>query len=187
MDDKTKVFTLRRGTKDTVLYDAEEVKKKLGVLPDQVVDFKALAGDSSDNIPGVAGVGQKTAADLLNKYQSLKEIYAHLDEIKAAKKALAEKLEKSKEDAFLSQRLAKIQKDMDLDFYLDKAQFGAYDKPSVAGVFKELEFNTLLKKLDLGAAAEAGGAGGKNRGDSNNQNSAQSAAGANSKNQELVY
>ncbi|MFH1559496.1 MAG: DNA polymerase I [Patescibacteria group bacterium] len=156
VDEKTRVFGLRRGTKDTVLYDKKEVIKKTGVLPEQVVDFKALAGDSSDNIPGVAGVGQKTAAGLLEKYENLDGVYENLAEISGA---LKKKLEKSKDDAYLSQRLARIQVKMNLDFDLEQARFGDYNQAEVKSVLEELEFWSLIKRLEKSGVLVADKAG----------------------------
>ncbi|MEM1393104.1 MAG: 5'-3' exonuclease H3TH domain-containing protein, partial [Cyanobacteria bacterium P01_H01_bin.150] len=100
--------SLRGSSKGLKEVHSEEVKERLGVLPTQVVDFKALCGDKSDNIPGVKGIGEKTAVQLLDTYGSLKKVYQSLDEIKGA---THKKLEAGKEDADKSQFLAKIVKD----------------------------------------------------------------------------
>ena len=97
----------------------EDVIKKLGVRPNQVVDYKALVGDKSDNIPGVAGVGEKTAITLLEKFQTLDNIYAHIDEVENRWKS---KLEQNKDKAYLSYNLAKIKTDMDVKLDLQACQ-----------------------------------------------------------------
>jgi DNA polymerase-1 len=122
-----------------------DVKAKLGVMPDKVVDFKAMVGDSSDNIPGVKGVGQKTAVKLLDEYGSLEGIYDHIDEITGrAKKAL----DGSKEVAFLSQELSRIVTDLNVDLDLDQARIDRFNPRAVEDLFRELEFRTLIRELN---------------------------------------
>ncbi|MBD3244470.1 MAG: DNA polymerase I [Candidatus Moranbacteria bacterium] len=146
VDEKTKVFTLRKGVRDTVVYDRSKVKEKFSLRPDQIVDFKALAGDSSDNIPGVPGVGPKTAQDLLKKYDNLEKIYKNLKNIKSG---IAEKLKKSKEKAFLSQRLAKIQTHGSVNFNLKKARPSKTGKKQLKKILEKYEFTSLIKKFNL--------------------------------------
>ncbi|MCB2214181.1 DNA polymerase I [bacterium] len=126
-------------------YLPKDVKAKLGVMPDKVVDYKALIGDSSDNIPGVKGVGQKTAVKLLDEYGTLEEIYNHIDEITGrAKKAL----DGSKDIAFLSQELSRIVTDLDVDLDLDQARIDRFNPRAVEDLFRELEFRTLIRELN---------------------------------------
>jgi DNA polymerase I len=146
IDNQTEVFILRRGTKDVVLYDTEAIQKRFGLKPKQIVDLKALAGDQSDNIPGAQGVGEKTAITLLKKYKDIEGIYKHLKLIGGS---LEKKLRESKQNVFLSYRLAKIKTDFSFKFNLKKAQFGNFDKQKVEKTLKELEFFTLLKRLNL--------------------------------------
>src|SRR6185312_13590953 len=82
IDQNTKVYTMRRGFTDTMIYDLEALKARYGVTPRQFIDLKALKGDASDNIPGVAGVGEKTAQDLISTYGSLDDVYNNLDQLK---------------------------------------------------------------------------------------------------------
>ena len=131
-------------------YGPEEVKARFGLTPKVYIDYKALVGDKSDNIPGVSGVGEKTATELLQKYGSLDAIYAHLDEVPARFK---NKLEAGKEAAYLSQKLSTIVTDLDLDFDLEACRTGAYDRNRVVELFRVLEFNSLLNKLPEGAGA----------------------------------
>jgi DNA polymerase-1 len=128
-------------------YGPEEVKAKYGLTPKQYIDFKALVGDKSDNIPGVSGVGEKTAAELLQKYGSLDGIYKHLDEVPARFK---NKLEAGKDSAYLSRKLSTIVTDLDIDLDLEACKTGAYDREQVVRLFQVLEFRSLLKRLPEG-------------------------------------
>ena len=135
----------------------EDVLAKLHVRPEQVVDYKALVGDKSDNIPGVAGVGEKTTEVLLAKYGTLDAIYAHLDEIEPRWRT---KLAAGKESAYMSQTLAAIRTDLPFSLDLEQARTNAFDPAKVEAILRELEFRTLveqLKKLTgTSAAAPAG-------------------------------
>jgi DNA polymerase-1 len=130
---------------DSKDYDPHEVKQFLGVRPDQVVDFKAMIGDKSDNIPGVSGIGEKTAATLLEKYNTLEGIYAHLDELKPAQK---QKFEDGRAMADLSRKLSEIVTDLDIEFDLDAARVSDMKPRDVKELFRQLEFRSLLKGLD---------------------------------------
>lgn len=123
----------------------EDVVKKLGVPPAQVVDYKALVGDKSDNIPGVAGIGEKTAIALIQKFGTLDEIYQNIDQVENRWKS---KLEQNRENAFLSRELAQIKIDLDIKLDLEHARARELDIPAIEEIFKELEFRTLLKTLD---------------------------------------
>jgi DNA polymerase I len=122
----------------------EDVLAKLHVRPEQVVDYKAIVGDKSDNIPGVMGVGEKTAENLLAKYITLDSIYAHLEEIEPRWRA---KLEAGKEMAYLSQKLAAIRTDLEIQLDLEQARPDAFDPAQVESIFRELEFRSLIDKL----------------------------------------
>jgi len=129
---------------DSEDYFPEDVVRKLGVTPEQVVDYKALVGDTSDNIPGVKGIGEKTAVSLLAEYQTLDGIYAHLDDISGrAHTALAA----DKENAYLSQYLAQIVTTLDIHLDLDQARINRFDPVVVEKLFRELEFRTLISRL----------------------------------------
>lgn len=146
---------------DAKLYGPRDVAQKYGVTPEQFVDYKALVGDKSDNIPGVAGVGEKTAKSLLQKYVTLDNIYAHLDEVKPR---FEKKLAADKENAYLSRKLAAIVTDLQLDFDLEACAVpadGNFDRAAVAELFRELEFRTLLKRLSAlgGEQVASGGPG----------------------------
>jgi len=126
-------------------YFPEDVEKKLGVSPDKVVDFKALCGDSSDNIPGVRGIGEKTATKLLKEYGNLEGIFEHIDEISGRAKSA---LEGSREVAFLSQELSRIVTDLDVKLDLEQARIDRFNPKAVEDLFRELEFRTLTEQLN---------------------------------------
>ncbi len=144
VDDHVSVYTMRRGFSDTVLYDRAAVQEKYGVTPEEFVVYKALKGDTSDNIPGVPGVGDKTATELVAKYKTLTGIYEHLGELKPA---VRKKLEENKDLAELSLELSRISRDVKLDFNLRDAHIHDYDKERVFELFNRLEFRSLLSKL----------------------------------------
>src|SRR4030095_3693298 len=123
----------------------EDVVKKLGVPPRQVVDYKALVGDKSDNIPGVAGIGEKTAIALIEKYKTLDDIYQHIDEIENRWKT---KLEANKANAYLSRDLAQIKTDLNIKLDLEHAKTHDLNVPAIETFFRELEFRSLLKILE---------------------------------------
>src|SRR5512141_2991580 len=123
----------------------EDVIKKLGVRPDQVVDYKALVGDKSDNIPGVAGIGEKTAISLIEKFGTLDNIYQNIDQIENRWKG---KLEQNKDKAYLSYNLAKIKTDIQVKLDLKHAKADELDFESTEKIFTDLEFRTLLKTLN---------------------------------------
>jgi DNA polymerase-1 len=134
-----------RSLSDSKNYLPRDVEIYMGVRPDQIVDYKALVGDPSDNIPGVKGVGKKTAEYLLKEYGTLDEIYKHLDELKPGIKA---KLDSDRENAYLSQKLATIVKDLKIPLDLEMARPDHYDPDKVNAFFRVLEFSSLIKRLD---------------------------------------
>ncbi|MCZ0903915.1 DNA polymerase I, partial [Microcoleus sp. HI-ES] len=134
----------RSGKGKSQEYGPEEVKAKLGILPEQVIDYKSLCGDKSDNIPGVKGIGDKTALQLLEAYNSLDGIYAAIDEIKGATK---KKLEDGKEAAYHSQRMATIVQDVPLEINLEDCQLIGFDESALIPMLEKLEFKTFLSKV----------------------------------------
>jgi DNA polymerase I len=122
----------------------ENVIHKLGVRPDQVVDYKALVGDKSDNIPGVMGIGEKTAISLLQKFGTLDNIYAHIDEVENRWRT---KLEQNKDKAYMSYDLARIRTDIKVKLDLEHARADDLDFDSIEALFTELEFRSLIKTL----------------------------------------
>ena len=136
---------LKRSTNSITEFGPEQVKEKLGVLPSQVVDFKALCGDKSDKIPGVRGIGEKTAVKLLNTYGSLDNIYAALGEIKGAEQ---KKLEAGKEDAEKSRYLASIVLDVPLEVDLEDCILKGFDTERLIPILENLEFKFFLDKIN---------------------------------------
>lgn len=147
---------------DSKDYLPNDVREFLGVYPEQVVDYKAMTGDKSDNIPGIAGIGEKTAAALLEKYKSLDGIYEHLDELRPAQK---QKFQDGRANAKLSQRLSRIVTDLDVKFDVQKARTDDFKPAAVEELFRQLEFRSLMKRLytviDLLGVAHEPAAGGQ--------------------------
>ncbi|MFB2934696.1 DNA polymerase I [Aerosakkonemataceae cyanobacterium BLCC-F154] len=137
-------FLQRGSTTGLTEFDPEAVKEKMGILPEQVVDYKALCGDASDNIPGVKGIGDKTAVKLLTEYGSLENVYANLAQIKGANKT---KLETGKDAAYHSQHLAKIVVDVPLEVKLEDCQLTGFDTSVLEPLLEKLEFKSYLGKV----------------------------------------
>ncbi|WP_016951111.1 DNA polymerase I [Anabaena sp. PCC 7108] len=136
---------LKRSTNSITEFRAEQVKEKLGILPTQIVDFKALCGDKSDNIPGVKGIGEKTAVKLLNKYNSLDHVYDSLTELQGT---IKEKLINGKENAFHSRYLAQIIVDVPIEVDLEDCKLTGFDSSVLTPILEKLEFNNFLDKIN---------------------------------------
>jgi DNA polymerase-1 len=143
--DKVKIVRPGKSTEDIVFYDVQKVKDEFGFEPKQMIDYLALIGDKSDDIPGIAGIGPKTAIPLIQKYGSIEEIYKHIDEID--KPALQKKLTEGKENAFISKDLATIHCEVPLEFNFDKAKFSKPDFDKLRDIFIQLEFKNLYSRL----------------------------------------
>ncbi|MGQ9467103.1 MAG: DNA polymerase I [Anaerolineae bacterium] len=149
-----KVFLAGRRLSDGTVYDEEAVRARYGGLsPAQLRDYKALVGDPSDNIPGVNGVGEKTATELLRKYGSLEEVYSHLDEVTPPR--YREALKKSRDIAFLSRQLATIRTDLPVQLNLEECTVRNYDRARVTELFRQLEFRSLLDRLPASIGRQA--------------------------------
>lgn len=144
VDDKIKVFALRKGMGDSVLYDEKAIFERYGLKPEQMIDYKGLRGDPSDNLPGVKGVGEKTATELLKKYKTVENIYRKLPEIK---EGIRRKLEKDKLQAFFSKKLARLVDDVPVKFDLEKCRAEEYSRVKVINLMRDLEFFSLLRRL----------------------------------------
>ena len=144
VDENTRVELPARGNQPPEIFDEAGVEAYFGVRPDQVVDWKALVGDSSDNIPGVRGIGAKTATKLLQEYGTLDNIYANIEAIKGA---MRKKLEEGKENAYLSHKLAQIITDVPVELDLDACVAQDFDAAEVLALFHELEFRSLTRSL----------------------------------------
>lgn len=139
----------RGGRAETNLYDADKVKEEYHIFPKQVIDVKGLMGDASDNIPGVAGVGKKTAEDLIERFDSLAYIYEHLDELDI-KPGVKQKLINGKDMAFLSYELATIDLDAPVETNVAAYKKGAVDAEKAKSLLFELEMFKYLEKMNLG-------------------------------------
>lgn len=133
------------GITNMVLFDAEKVEEKYGLKPSQFIDYKALVGDASDGYPGVTGIGPKTASDLLNKYGSFENIYAHLFELS---QKVATALASDAEQAALAKKLATIVTDMPIQFEIKKCSMDCFDMAALKKEFEKLGFNSLIKRLE---------------------------------------
>ncbi len=145
VSDKTHILMPHKGFRESIIYTPEKVEEKMMIRPDQVPDYKGLCGDSSDNIKGVAGIGDKTAVKLLQQYETIEGIYENLDQITGANH---QKLDTGREDAFFSKKLATIVLDVPLEIDLEKCRTHEIDQHAVNALFAELEFKSLIKKLD---------------------------------------
>jgi len=167
IDGNVKVYSLRRGLSQMEIIDHDNIKKEYNLDPSDFIDLKSLAGDPSDNIPGVPGVGEKTAIQLLQEFDSLGKLYAAIgkseirmsksetnkikSKIQTIKPRILELLKKYKEQAFLSQKLATIHRDVPIDFDLEKCRWGEYDREKLRQLFEELGFRSLLRRFDVGS------------------------------------
>lgn len=147
-----KVMTPAKGSESGKLYGPEEVLAKYGVRPDQIVDLKALVGDHSDNIPGVAGIGPVSAAKLVSEYGTLERIYESLS---AIPEPIRLKLENGRDSAFMSQDLSRIVTDMKIAGTLDDWKYETVKTDAVKAKFEELNFKSLLRRLFPWEADEA--------------------------------
>ncbi len=136
---------------DAQMYDEARVLQEYGIRPNQIPDYKGFVGDNSDNIPGVKGIGDKTAAQLLQQYDTLENVYVHIEEQKGSKR---EKLLADRDNAFLSKRLATIMTDIPLSLDLQKCVAHDYDPVGVARLFRTLEFRSLAARLPSTNKAE---------------------------------
>lgn len=144
VNDSTSVFTLKRGVADTIIYTPQTVREKYGFGPEVIPDYKGLKGDPSDNIPGVAGIGEKSALALVSRYGSLENIFQNLA---ALPERLQKKLAGKKSAAAFSRRLATIRRDVPIKFSLSAAELADYNVAQVRAIFEELEFRSLIGKL----------------------------------------
>jgi DNA polymerase-1 len=142
---KVQVIAPGRSFGDPVIYDEKRIRERYGLEPSQLIDYKALVGDTSDNVPGVRGIGDKTATQLLQEYGSLEAVYEHLDQVSSSRFRNA--LEQGRDKAFLSKHLVTIVRDVPVSLDLEACQVRELDRERVAALFRELEFRTLLDRL----------------------------------------
>ncbi len=148
---KVNLFMFRPYQRDTVDYNEQRAAERYGFSPIYMIDFKALKGDTSDNIEGIKGIGEKTATNLIREYGTVESIYEHLDDIKGA---LHTKLADNRDRAIANKDLVTIRTDLEIDFDLEGCRVKNFDREKIADIFRELEFRMLAGRLDevLGTA-----------------------------------
>ncbi len=154
--EKVRVFTLRKGLSDVVVYDEEKVIERYGFAPKLLPDYKGLCGDTSDNIPGVSGIGDKTASDLISRFGSLEDIYERIEKDEETflkenvKPRTIKLLKEGKEDAIFSKMLATIRRDAPIEFKLSNSFWkDEVSSTEAAKLFNDLEFKQMAKRLDV--------------------------------------
>ncbi|MDO8513596.1 MAG: DNA polymerase I [bacterium] len=140
----SKVYTMRKGFTDTVIYDAQAVQDRYGLTPEQFIDFKALRGDSSDNIPGIPGIGEKGATSLLQQYGTMEGILSHLNELPDR---IKQAFEDNRDRLKLNKKLVSIVCDIPIQLQLKQCMIDDYDRAKAVELFQELEFKSLLPRL----------------------------------------
>ncbi|ALM09962.1 MAG: DNA polymerase I [Candidatus Peribacter riflensis] len=142
--DQIRIAIPHKGYQQAEYLGPKEIEAKYGVRPDQIASYKGLTGDQSDNLPGVKGIGPKIAAELLQKYDTLKGVYDHLDEIRPA---VHEKLAADREQAFFCERMAALISDMPLPLSLADVQLGVFPTTQVLEFFRDMQFTLLIKRF----------------------------------------
>ena len=143
--DRTRLMTTRSGVENTVMYDPARIRERFDLRPGQMIDYKALKGDPTDNIPGVPGVGEKTAAKLIAQFDTLDSLYERLDEVNPEK--LRDKLREHRDQVYQGRELTTIVRDLPVTLDLEAARLADYDRDTVVRLFREYEFRTLIERL----------------------------------------
>ncbi len=142
---RVRLMTTRSGVENTIMYDVARIDERFGLRPDQMIDYKALKGDPTDNIPGVPGVGEKTAAKLIREFGDLDSLFARIDEVTPDK--LRDRLRDHHDQIQQGRDLSTIVRDLPIEFDLEAARLGDYDRDTVVRLFREYEFRTLIERL----------------------------------------
>src|SRR5688572_3270749 len=142
---RVRLMTTRSGVENTIMYDVARIDERFGLRPDQMVDYKALKGDPSDNIPGVPGVGEKTAAKLIREFGDLEGLFKRIDEVTPEK--LREKIREHHDQIEMGRDLSRIVCDLPIELDLESARLRDYDRDTVVRLFREYEFRTLIERL----------------------------------------
>jgi DNA polymerase-1 len=153
-----KVYTLRKGIADTAIYDAKAVRQRYGLSPEQLIDYRGLRGDASDNIPGVKGIGEKGASDLIRQFGSIENLYKEIREKRIGnriKPRILNLLLEQEKEARMSYELSVIDKNVPIDISVPKYEFTEKHKQAVFKLFQELEFRSLLSKLPSQSISES--------------------------------
>lgn len=148
--DHVTVAITRKGISEMDRYNPEAIKEKYGLTPNQIIDLKGLMGDTSDNIPGIPGVGEKTALKMLHDFGTVEEVLANTASLKGKMK---EKVEEHAKSALMSKELATIYREVPMETAWDTFRYEGFDGQALSGMFRKLEFKSLLEKLDFGAGA----------------------------------
>jgi DNA polymerase-1 len=151
--DRVTIALTRKGISEVELCNPPYIKEKYGLTPNQITDLKGLMGDTSDNIPGIPGVGEKTALKLLHEYESVEGVLANAAQLKGKMK---EKVEEHADDARMSKELATIYREVPMDKPWDELVYKGYDKQALSDIFRKLEFKSLLEKMDFTGADISG-------------------------------
>ncbi|MBN2881769.1 DNA polymerase I, partial [Candidatus Woesearchaeota archaeon] len=149
LDKNVNQLISRKGLKEVEIYTPEYVEEKLGFKTSQVIDYKALVGDASDNIPGIPGIGDKTAVKLLNEYVTIENLYEKVNEVKGK---LKDKLVENKEIAFFSKKLATITTDFDNQIEIAKSEYKGYKEEELVKFYQKMNFNSFIKNLKKDSA-----------------------------------
>lgn len=147
--DRVTVLLTRKGVTEVERYNPAAIGERYGLTPSQIIDLKGLMGDTSDNIPGIPGVGEKTALKLLHEYGTVENVLAHAGEIKGK---LGEKVAENQDSARMSKELATIFREVPLEHSLDDVAYAGYDAGTLGAALRKLEFKSLVERLDLGSA-----------------------------------
>jgi DNA polymerase-1 len=142
---RVRLMTTRSGVENTIIYDVARIDERFGLRPDQMIDYKALKGDPTDNIPGVPGVGEKTAAKLIREFGNLDSLLSRLDDVTPEK--LRDKLRDNREQILMGRELSTIVRDLPVEIDLEAARLADYDRDTVVRLFREYEFRTLIERL----------------------------------------
>ncbi len=145
LDENINQIVSRKGLKEIEIFTPEHLKEKMGITPKQITDYKGLVGDTSDNIPGIPGVGPKTASKLLEKYHNLENLYEHSSELKGK---LKERIEENKEIAFFSKKLATIVTDFNNNIEIEKTKYNGFDKEKLIQFYQKMNFHSFIKSLE---------------------------------------
>lgn len=156
VSDRVHLLMTKKGVSDADRYDLHRIEERYGLKPEQIIDLKGLMGDPSDNIPGIPGVGEKTALKLLHQYGSVEKVLDNIDNLPGKK--LKERVAENRRDALLSKELATIFCEVPLDFGINDLKYEGYDTGRVTPILKELEFKSLLERIGGSDAKEKPGA-----------------------------
>lgn len=144
VDENIKIYANTKGITEHELYNEEKVFEKLGIKPSQIIDYMSFVGDTSDNIPGIKGIGEKTAQKLISEYGTFEGVYENIEALKGKTREL---IENGRESAEISRELVTIKTDIPIDFKIENAQFKGFDSKTAAIYFRKLEMNSIVREF----------------------------------------